>query len=461
MSFTSGNVRLARAAGTQKLWLFVWPGMIAASSAIPCFAQCTRLQKLVADDAADLDHLGSSVSLDGDTAIVGASADRCAAGNSCGAAYVFRFDGTGWDQKQKLAAFDADAGDSFGSHVCLSGDRAIIGSANDHCSAGANCGSAYIFHLNNGVWSYQDKLTASDAGSDNYFGRSVAVNGNTAVVGAPYRDCPGGTDCGAAYVFRFDGANWIEEQKLTWSDTAPDDLFGRSVAILESAIAVGADGDDCPTGGVDCGAVYTFRFDGSSWLEEQKLTPNGLISGDLFGWSVALSKDTLAVGAVLDNCADGISCGSAFVYRFQQSTWALEQTVTASDAMANDLFGGSVSVSGNILVVGAEGVDGPAGDDCGAGYVFRFNGSRWAQVDKLSATDAAINDSFGASVSVSGRMALVGAPSAAGPPDIVCDCGAAYAFRCFDCQSMDADEDGDIDIHDFRIFQECFTGPAE
>jgi len=255
------------------------------------------------------------------------------------------------------------------------------------------------------------KLTASDAAVNDLFGASVSVSGDVTVVGAPLDDCAAGDFCGAAYVYRFNpGApgQWVQEAKLTASDAAEGDLFSGSVAISGNVAVVGALYHDC-TAGPDCGAAYVYRFNGSAWLEEQRVTASDAGAGDHFGQSVSVSGDVAVVGAPFD--------GSVYLYRFNGSTWVQEAKLANPDAQF-DLFGGSVSVSGNVAVVGAGRDDCAAGYGCGSAYVYRFSGSAWTQQAKLTASDAADSDGFGSSVSVSGNVALVGAffdDCAAGP----------------------------------------------
>ncbi len=375
-------------------------------------AQCLEQQKLSASDADTRDGFGT-VSVSGDTALVGATGDDCAAGEHCGAAYVFRFNGTSWVEEQKLTASDAEAGDGFGFPVSVSGETALIGAHLDDCAAGERCGSAYVFRFDGTSWVEEQKLTASDAVAHGLFGRSLSLSGNTAVV--------------STYVFRFNGTSWVEEQKLTASDAAPGDGFGVSVSVSGDMAVVGAPFDDCGTSNDACGSAYVFRFDGSSWVEEQRLTASNAPLGRSFGRSVSVSGGTVVMGAK-DLCTAGDFCGRAYVFRFDGTTWVEEQKLAGSDPTANDFFGTSVSLSGDTVVVGANATFCAAGHDCGSAYVFHYNGTSWIAEQRLTASDEANVDEFGGSVAVSGETIVVGAHGkdcAAGS-----NCGAAYAFSC-------------------------------
>ncbi len=379
----------------------------------------SRQQKLTADDAASSDYFGYSVSIDGDTAIVGAYFDDDGGVNS-GSAYVFRFDGRQWIQQQELIANDAAGFDSFGISTSISGDTAIVGAWGDDDNR-LSSGSAYVFQFDGSQWIQQQKLTPNDGAFYDYFGCSVFISGNTAIVGAYLHD-EAGSDFGSAYVFRFDGTQWIQQEKLIVDDAAAWDYFGYSVSISGDTAIVGAYGND--DAGTNSGSAYIFRFDGSQWNQQQKLTADDAAAHDMFGYSVSISGDTAIVGAYRDDDG-GTDSGSAYVFRFDGSEWIQQQKLTADDGTEEDRFGHSVSVSGDTAIVGAyRDDDGGAGS--GSAYVFQFDGSEWIQQPKLTADDAAVDDRFGYSVSISGETSIVGACL---DDDGGSDSGSAYVFR--------------------------------
>jgi hypothetical protein len=377
--------------------------------------------KLTASDAAATDYFGRSVSISGDTAVIGAYWDDDG-GTDSGSAYVFTraSDGT-WTQHQKLTASDAAAGDNFGISVSVSGDTAVIGAWGDN-DGGTDSGSAYVFtRSSDGTWTEQAKLTASDAAADDYFGTSVSVSGDTAVIGAEWDD-DGGTNSGSAYVFTRSGTTWTEQQKLTASDAAAYDSFGTSVSVSGDTAVIGAYGDD--DGGSRSGSTYVFTRSGTTWTQQAKLTASDAAADDYFGTSVSVSGDTAVIGAYWDDDG-GTSSGSAYVFTRSGTTWTEQQKLTASDAVAYDYFGYSVSVSGDTAVIGAY-YDDDGGSASGSAYVFtRSLDGTWTQQQKLTASDAAAGDYFGYSVSVSGDTALIGARLDDG---IGADSGSAYVF---------------------------------
>ncbi len=423
-------------------------------------AQCElyEVAKLTAADAAASDLFGYSVSVSGDVAVAGAWRDDCAAGVDCGAAYVYRLIGSTWVQEGKLTASDAAQSDVFGLSVFVSGDVAILGAHQDDCAAGLDCGSAYVYRFNGSTWVEQAKLTASDAAAGDAFGNSVSVSGDVAVAGASFDDCAGGSNCGSAYVYRLNGSGWVQEDKLTASDAAQEDYFGQSVSVSGNLVVVGAYLDNCAAG-IRCGSAFVYRFNGTTWVEEQKLTASDAAQSDQFGFSVSVSGDLVVVGAYLDDCAAGIDCGSAYIYRFNGSGWVQEAKLTALNAAQLDLFGQSVSVSGDIAVVGARGDDCATGLDCGAAYVYRFNGSFWLLQAKFTPSDAAQQDYFGWSASVSGNLVVVGADQddcAAGV-----NCGSAYVLALenlplpADCNANGIADECETDCNANQVPDDC------
>ncbi len=244
-------------------------------------------------------------------------------------------------ESQKLLASDATARDDFGYSVAVSGDTAVVGAQFDDDN-GSRSGSAYVFQYDGTAWLEEAKLKARDSGPADRFGGSVALAGDTAVVGAS-RDRNNGTRTGAAYVFRFDGTAWVEEAKLTASDGAAGDLFGSSVAVSGDTAVVGALRDD--DSGSSSGSAYVFRYDGSDWVEEAKLTASDAAIYDEFGGRVAASGDTAVVCAYGDD-DNGPSSGSAYVFRYDGTTWVEETKLTASDGATTHRYGNSAAVSG-------------------------------------------------------------------------------------------------------------------
>eukprot|EP01043_Picozoa_sp_COSAG02_P069712 COSAG02_NODE_12062_length_1604_cov_64.968771_1_plen_362_part_00 len=324
----------------------------------------------------------------------------------------------------KLLAWDRLSGlrNSFGSSVAVDGEVLVVGAYKDNNAGGNEAGAVYVFvhDAGSGAWSEAQKLLASDGSQDDVFGWSVAVDGEVLVVGAYGDDNAGGNDAGAVYVFVRDAGSgaWSEAQKLLASDGSQDDFFGWSVAVDGEVLVVGAYGDD-NAGGNDAGAVYVFVRDAGSgaWSEAQKLLASDGshdgFRGDRFGSSVAVDGEVLVVGAYKDNNAGGNEAGAVYVFVRDAGSgaWSEAQKLLASDGSQDDVFGWSVAVDGEVLVVGAYGDDNAGGNDAGAVYVFvRDAGSgAWSEAQQLLAPDGSQDDFFGWSVAVDGEVLAVGA----------------------------------------------------
>ena len=226
--------------------------------------------------------------------------------NGAGAAYIFTRTGSVWTEQTKLLASDGKVGNWFGYSVALDGNTALIG-AHGEDTGGSNAGAAYVFTRTGSTWTQQTKIQASDAQSNNYFGKSVALDGNTAIVGAYGEDTGGNNAGGAAYIFTRTNSVWTQQGlPLTASNSGNSDLFGYSVALDGDTALIGAHGED--TGG----AAYIFTRTGSTWTEQTIQASDKQVS-DEFGVSVAIDGDTAIVGAVFEDTG-GANAGAAYVF---------------------------------------------------------------------------------------------------------------------------------------------------
>lgn len=382
-------------------------------------------QKVTSPDGAAQDWFGYSVALSGDTALMGAYGDDVGTNIDQGSVYVFTRSGSTWSLQQKLTSPDGSTDDLFGVSVALLGDTALAGAYWDDVGANINQGSVYVFTRSGTTWSLQAHLTASDGAEGDGFGKSVALSGDTALVGAPGKDFAD-TDDGSAYVFTCSGSSWSEQAQLTAADHAPSDLFGSKVALSGDTALVGAPGDNVGTS-IDQGSAYVFMRSDTSWTQQAKLTALDGASYDSFGRSVALSGDTALVSAPVDDVGANIIQGSAYVFTRSEMTWTQQAKLTASDGAAEDWFGISVALSGDTALMGAYGDDVGGNDWQGSAYIFARSGTSWTQQAKLTASDGAWSDCFGVSVSLSGDMALVGADWDNVGENF--DQGSAYFFR--------------------------------
>ncbi len=384
---------------------FVVSALLAAALAGTVRAQEATL--LASDGALD-DRFGSAVDLSGDTAVVGAPlADTF--GLDSGTAYVFVRAGSTWTEQGRLTPLDGQPSDQFGTSVAVDGDTAIVGAI---CTddLGASSGSAYVFVRSGTTWSQQAKLLALDGAVGDFLGQSVDLWGDYAVVGAPLDDdaMPGDPNAqsGAAYVFLRVGTLWVQQQKVLPADLAVNDLFGAAVTIHGGRLAVGAPQDQDL--GVDTGAVYVFARFGTTWMEEAKLVPADGAANDQFGGAVSLHDRTLAAGAIgADQAAPG--AGAAYVYRRTGFNWNQEDKVVDLAPATGDRFGGAVGVFEDRLVVGAP-LNDAAGMDAGRACVFQRSAGAWLHLQTLVPAGAVAGDQLGDSVSTDRGRVLAGAP---------------------------------------------------
>lgn len=333
-------------------------------------------QKLTASDGNTADAFGYSVAISEDYTLVSADEDD-EKGNDAGSVYVFRREGDTWSEHQKLTASDSDPADFFGVSVALYGGWALIGAIGDD-DKGDFAGAAYIFRRDGTHWVQHQKLTASDGDANDAFGYSVAFHGDYFLVGT-YGDEENGFRSGAVYVFRREGSTWVEHQKLTASDGDPNDIFGLSVDIHFDYAIIGATGDDDK--GNIAGAAYIFHREGTTWVERQKLTARDSVERDEFGYSVSIDRRGAIVGARWDD-DNGSFSGSAYLFLREGTTWTQHQKFVASDGDADDYFGYSVALDKDFVLVGAF-LDDDKGDLSGSVYAYDI-----IQVTDVEPTDA-------------------------------------------------------------------------
>jgi hypothetical protein len=365
-------------------------------------------------------------------------------------------------QQAYLKASNTGTSDLFGTSVALSGDTLVVSAPNERSSAtgvngdesdnsAAGAGAAYVFVRSGSTWTQQAYLKASNAQASDSFGRSVAICGDTIVVGAPHeRSHATGVNgnqidnsspsAGAAYVFVRSGAIWSQQAYLKASNTDEGDKFGWSVAVSEDTVVVGAFGERSSATGIDggqanddlfeAGAAYVFVRTGSTWGQQAYLKASNTDEWDRFGYSVAASGDTILVGAYEeDSNAVGVNgnqasnslsrAGAAYVFVRNGATWVQQAYLKASSAGAGDIFGAIVSVAGDTALIGAPfessnstGVNGNQSNNSagasGAAYIFVRRGSDWAQQAYLKASNTGADDLFGYSGAISGDRVVVG-----------------------------------------------------
>jgi hypothetical protein len=412
------------------------------------------------------ENLGSAVAISGDTMVVGASAQDLGAGR----AYVFVRRGSNWSQQAELRPAVKLAGyDGFGASVGIVGDTIVIGASSDPSSAtGVNgnprdnfargSGAAYVFVRKGNTWTQQAYLKASNTGANDHFGTSVTISGETVAVGADYEASsetgvngdPGDDSApgaGAAYVFVRQGTNWSQQAYIKASNAEGGpypDHFGMAMAMsgdslvvtamLESSNATGINGDQSDNSSFLAGAAYVFVRNGTTWSQQAYLKASNTGTAGahgLFGRSVAISGNTIVVGANMETSnATGVNgnqndtsasfAGAAYVFLRTGTTWAQQAYLKASNTGAGDLFGLSVGIWGDTIVVGANGESSNAtgthgnqsdnsATNSGAAYVFVRSHGTWSQQAYLKASNTGNDDNFGQAVAIWGDTVVVGA----------------------------------------------------
>ncbi len=448
------------------------------------------------------DRFGHAVAVSGDTLVVGAVQEDSGAtgidGNredegamDGGAVYVFVRIGSAWRQQAYLKASNTRANDRFGESVAISGDTIVVGAPLEPSNAtGVNgdpnndfatdAGAAYVFVRSGGVWSQQAYLKASNSEAYERFGTAVAVSGDTAAIGAYAEDSNttgvngnqadnNALASGAVYVFVRAGGNWTQQAYLKASNTDEYDRFGCSVAVsgdtlvagakYEDSSATGVNGDQADNSAPESGAAYVFVRSGISWSQQAYLKAANTGSDDQFGVSVAVSGDTVAVGADMEDSsaeggggdpADNAKPDSGAVYVFARSggVWSQQAYLKASNTGTSDHFGRSIAVWGDTILVGAEAEDSSAtgvdedarndgADNSGAAYLFVRSGGAWSQRAYVKASNTAAGDRLGTVALTNGALA-VGAPmegsGATGvngdqADDSAAESGAVYVFQ--------------------------------
>ncbi len=435
------------------------------------------------------DYFGSAVAVYGDTVVVGAPGEDSNSnginGNQAdetapdsGAAYVFVRNGTAWTQQAYLKASNSLDADYFGSAVALSGDTLVVGAPFESSNArGVNgtgnyhssfSGAAYVFVRNGAVWTQQAYVKASNTGVDNYFGYSVALSGDTLVVGA-FGEASNATGVngnqadssaplsGAAYVFARIGNVWAQQAYLKASNSNALDYFGASVAVsgdtavvaapYEDSGATGVNGSQADETAMDAGAAYVFVRTGTAWAQQAYLKASNTDPSDSFGFSVAVLGDTVAVGAAGESSgATGVNgnqadngtpaSGAAYVFARAGTVWNQQAYLKASNTGVSDSFGWSIAMGADTVVVGAvgeasnsPGVNGNQADNSeansGAAYVFARSGSAWSQLAYLKASNPAAGSEFGWGVAAFGDTVVSGSPFESGG---AAESGACYFF---------------------------------
>jgi hypothetical protein len=379
--------------------------------------------KHLASNAQTRDFFGRSVAIDGNTVVVGATGSRNAEGESSGAVYMFAHNGTeGWHEEYRFAPqeyestaiiesgatiYDIEADNNFGKSVAFSINRVVVGSPSNEYNAEndtiENTGAVYVFQRGDIGWQPEETLLRpSDPKVGDKFGTSVAIheNTNTIVVGAP-GDNEKGENSGAVYVFVHDGVEWQKPTKITADEGMAGDRFGSAVAISGNTLVIGAPENDEKDN--NAGAIYVFTYDGTNWQKEKKLTAADIQADDKFGYAVGISSNTVVIGTR----PVGDHIGAAYVFIRNSTEW-VEQDKLESESIDKIAFGYSVAINGDTIIVGVP-EDNEKNEKSGSAYLFvRHDDNQWYKKAKLVAGDANQEEFFGRTVAIGSDAKVIG-----------------------------------------------------
>jgi hypothetical protein len=394
------------------------------------FVSSSFVAKLVASSPAVNAYYGYSIdiSADGNTALVGAYGKS----GQTGEIYIYTRSGLIWTEQQKITAPEGVYQDTFGLSVSLSpdGNIAVVGALSVDSGGRTNNGAVYVFTRTAGVWTQQQRLTASDATNNAGLGYSVDISsdGLTILAGAEYEN----SATGSAYLYKYESGEWVEQRKFTASDAATGDRYGTSVSLSEdgNTALIGAWQENTSPNS-DNGAAYVYTLSGTTWTEQKLLSPD-ISSNDSFGASVSISADglTAIVGSSSEGYSESSGGGAAYIYTISGSTWTYQAKLTASDNALGDFFGQAVAISadGNTALIGANAEDTSPNTNNGAAYIFTRSGSTWTQQQKILEPVPTDQNRFGASVAISddGLTFFVGGYYG---DDTLTDQGTVYLYR--------------------------------
>ncbi len=382
-------------------------------------AQVNETQRLISDDLAAEDYFGSAVAVSGDYAIIGACYDD-ENGENSGSAYIFYNNSGTWEQYQKITASDGQTNDFFAITVTISGNYAfatsLLGSSNSYA------GKVYVFFNDEGIWTETAILTASDGEDYDFFGTSMSISDDYAIIGA-YGNDDSGSESGSAYIFHNNEGTWTETTKLTASNGNENDRFGISVGISDDYAIIGADGS-ANNSGANSGTAYIFYNNLENWEQTQQIESLDAVLGDQFGGSVSISGEYAAIGAEYKS-DDGTWSGAAYVFHDNSGIWEQDIKLTASDAGSQKHFGSSISIIGDTLIVGSEGNISFTPYIAGSAYLFKNILDNWQETTILLASDIGSQDQFGYVVDFSDDFAFIGSPRTDTNYE---DAGAVYVY---------------------------------
>lgn len=368
------------------------------------------------------ERFGAALAASGRWLLVGAPDDDTAGGNEAGSVFVFELVDGRYVAHSRLTASDGAGGDGFGYALAIDGDTAVVGAWTDSLPAGSGAGSSYVFALTGADWTQVGKLTAPDGATGDAFGAALSLSGDVLLVGAPFDDLPSLADAGSAHLFLRSGDSWTFATKLVAPDATAFDRFGFAVATDVGNLLVGArDADN------EAGVVYAYGRNGSSADFRDRLVPADRGASDRFGSALAVDGDQVLIGASGQAGASGANAGAAYVYQRVGNGWTQQAKLLAPGA-PEARSGFSVALRGDVAVLGAPGAT--LGDCCqqGAADLFLRNGLGWRFERRLSPADGGTFDNLGSAMALGRGGAVLGAPTTNDRGTGQRDAGSAMQF---------------------------------
>jgi hypothetical protein len=365
---------------------------------------------------------GTAVDIDGNTAAVAATGSRFSPFPD-GAVCIYAREATNWSLEQCVTDTDASPNDSdgYGSSIALSGNTLVVGAMGDMTN-GLASGAAYVYVRDGHTWTLQQKLFPTDPAVVAWFGVAVDIVGDTIVVGA-YGDDDSGGYTGAAYVFRRTGTAWTQEQKLKAADEQADSAFGMSVALSGQTIAIGAPSQSSPDA-LFSGAVYVFVNNGVAWQQQAKIKASSPMENQNLGFTVSISGDTIVaaapgeiVGAPSVEAQNVRSKGAVYVFDRSGTSWDHQKRIRDRDINRTGGFGTRAAIDGDTLIIGDPTYDAGA-RFTGAVYVLERTGNGWSLKYTLTAADAQFLQVMGFAIAISGDTVIAGTSSQFTPPSV-------------------------------------------
>lgn len=345
---------------------------------------------VISTERDNADGFGKAFAKYGNDIIVGAASTRVN-GVLSGAAFIFSKSGDRWQETFQLIPDDGADFDTYGSSVAMNERFAFIGAPLDDAN-GSQSGAVYVFERTDNRWILQSKLLPHDGTIDHYFGATLSMAGNRLAVGAR-SDTENGFNAGAVYIFKFLTGEWIEEAKIIANDGSAGDGFGVSQALFNNVLIVGANATD--QNGSESGAAYIFEYAAGKWVQTAKLAPGDGAAGDKFGHSVSISGDMAIIGAPRADIGNHFDQGAAYIFFREHSKWSECVKLTADDGGEFDYFGNAVVVAHHRIIVGANRADINGKPDQGAAYYFEQSGDIWLLKHKLISSDGTTGSEFG------------------------------------------------------------------